>query len=203
VIKFSIAAAALTIGMIFSFSATAQTAPGSGAPSATGASSDPFSSAAGTSTNSTNTRPKKPDSTDTSDSSDTDDDSLYREKTKDSLASGAMSRDEGQLTRKPRKKEKVSVVDSTKKLPTSGTDPKFQGSLLHSSVTSIDYVGEKANDEADAANEEAVPHFKKRHRVFTPEKSEESTKKETPRTEAVSSPSPTPSPTASPSAPKR
>lgn len=135
--------------------------------------------------------------------SDAEGDDTYRMKTQESLASGAMSRDEGQLTRKSRRSEKILEVESTKQLPTSGIDPKFQGSLLHSSVTSIDYVGEKANEEAGTVKEEAVPSFKKRHRVFTPEKSEESTKKETPRTEADSSPSPTPSPTVSPSAPNR
>jgi hypothetical protein len=196
VVKFSIAAAALTIGMIFS--AAAQTPPSTGAPSATGASSDPFSSAPGVSTN---TRPKKSDSTDTSDNSDTEDDTLQRTRTKDSLAAGTMSRDEGQLTRKPRRRERISVVDSTKKLPTSGTDPKFQGSLLHSSVTSIDYVGEKAN--AESAGDEVDPRFKIKQPVFVPEKSDESKKKETPRAEADSSPSPTPSPTISPSAQNR
>src|ERR1700724_1260699 len=71
------------------------------------------------------------------------DDTVVRLKTQDSLAAGAMSRDEGQLTRKLNKKEKVLVVDSTKKLQTSGTDPKFQTSLLHSSVTSIADVSAK------------------------------------------------------------
>src|ERR1700736_5205501 len=77
------------------------------------------------------------------------DDTVVRLKTQDSLAAGAMSRDEGQLTRKLNKKEKVLVVDSTKKLQTSGTDSKFQTSLLHSSVTSIADVSAKPSQPAD------------------------------------------------------
>jgi hypothetical protein len=138
-----------------------------------------------------------------------DDPTLYRTKTKDGLAVGAMSRDEGQLTAKPRRREKISVVDSTKKLPTSGTDPKFQGSLLHSSVTSIDDVADKTNeaaadnDQQDAQQDDVDPRFTKPHLVFRPQTTtDDSKKKERARAQADSSPTATPTP-ASPSSPNR
>jgi hypothetical protein len=129
-----------------------------------------------------------------------DDDTLYRTKTQDSLASGAMSRDEGQLTRKPRRTEKILKVESTKQLPTSGTDPKFQGSLLHSSLTSIDDVGAKASQKGEG-QEQGGPSSGLKHKVFLTEDSDESKKKESAHAKADSSPSPTPSPSVSPGAP--
>ena len=104
-----------------------------------------------------------------------------------------MMRDEGPLHFKTRPKEKVQEVDSLKKLPSSGTDPKFQGSLLHSSLSSIESLGEKAN-EADAADE-VDPRFKTKRLTFTPVQSGEPKK-----AKADPTPSPTPSPTASPTA---
>ncbi len=122
---------------------------------------------------------------------DESDDTLYRGKTSES--ENPMMRDEGPLHFKTRPKEKIQDVDSLKKLPTSGTDPKFQGSLLHSGLSSIESLGEKAN-EADAADE-VDPRFKTKRLTFTPVQSDEPKK-----AEADSTPSPTPSPTASPTA---
>jgi hypothetical protein len=122
---------------------------------------------------------------------DESDDALYRGKT--SETENPMMRDEGPLHFKTRPKEKIQEVDSLKKLPSSGTDPKFQGSLLHSGISSIESLGEKAN-EADAADE-VDPRFTRKRLTFTPAQSDEPKK-----AEADSTPSPTPSPTASPTA---
>ena len=134
-----------------------------------------------------------PSSSATPSESNTDesDDTLYRGKT--SETENPMMRDEGPLHFKTRPKEKVQEVDSLKKLPSSGIDPKFQGSLLHSGLSSIESLGEKAN-EADAADE-VDPRFKTKRLTFTPVQSGEPKK-----AEADSTPSPTPSPTASPTA---
>ena len=122
---------------------------------------------------------------------DESDDTLYRGKTSES--ENPMMRDEGPLHFKTRPKEKIQEVDSLKKLSSSETDPKFQGSLLHSGLSSIESLGEKAN-EADAADE-VDPRFKTKRLTFTPVQSDEPKK-----AEADSTPSPTPSPTASPTA---
>ena len=122
---------------------------------------------------------------------DESDDTLYRGKT--SETENPMMRDEGPLHFKTRPKEKVQEVDSLKKLPSSGTDSKFQGSLLHSGISSIESLGETAN-EADAADE-VDPRFKTKRLTFTPAQSDQPKK-----AQADSTPSPTPSPTASPSA---
>ena len=134
-----------------------------------------------------------PSSSATPSESNTDesDDTLYRGKT--SETENPMMRDEGPLHFKTRPKEKIQEVDSLKKLSSSGTDPKFQGSLLHSGLSSIESLGEKAN-EADAADE-VDPRFKTKRLTFTPIQSDEPKK-----AEADSTPSPTPSPTASPTA---
>jgi hypothetical protein len=128
------------------------------------------------------------------------DDTVVRLKTNDSLAAGAMSRDEGQLTSKQRRKEKMLEVESIKQLPTSGTDPKFQGSLLHSSVTSIDDVGAKTQDGEGQEQSGTRPL---RHKVFITESTDKSKKSETTHVGADSSPSPTPSPSVSPGVPNR
>jgi hypothetical protein len=127
------------------------------------------------------------------------DDSVVRLKTQDSLAAGAMSRDDGQLTSKQRRKEKILEVESTKQLPTSGTDPKFQGSLLHSSVTSIDDVGAKTTQDGEGQEQSGTRPL--RHKVFITESTDKSKKSETPQAKADSSPSPSPS--VSPGAPNR
>lgn len=156
---------------------------------------------------------------------DEDDPTLQRLKSKDSMGQGGFSRDEGQLTAKARRREKIST-ESTKQLHTSGTDPKFQGSLLHSSVGSIEEVGATANTsagyhmnaetaaqpqnqaeaqaqaeaEAQAQAEEKAEdqaRFKNKHLVFTPMTGGDSKKKESPSTNADSSPSPSPSASAS------
>jgi hypothetical protein len=130
------------------------------------------------------------------------DDTLYRMSTKETLAAGMMGRDEGELTRKPTRHEKVAEVESTKQLKTSGTDPKFQGSLLHSSVTSIEDLGQKASDAAGDKETEPVledeARFKAKRLVFSQEESNDSKKKkEKSHTKAETSPSPSPSATAS------
>jgi len=122
---------------------------------------------------------------------DESDDTLYRGKTSES--ENPMMRDEGPLHFKTRPKEKIQDVDSLKKLPTSGTDPKFQGSLLHSGLSSIESLGEKAN-EAEAADE-VDPRFKTKRLVFTADKKDESK-----QAQSDSTPTPTPTPTASPTA---
>lgn len=226
---------ALSLGVAFGlrFSALAEPLPVSGAtggantepiapnpmspPSASGATSDPYINPSSASTTGSSTHPstQKPSSSDDSDggdasgsSNDVQDDTLYRMSTKEALAAGVMGRDEGQLTRKPTRREKVSEVESTKQLKTSGTDPKFQGSLLHSSVTSIEDLGQKASD--DAGDKETEPvvegeaRFKAKHLVFSQEESNNSKKKkENSHTKAETSPSPSPSATASAAATNR
>jgi len=103
-------------------------------------------------------------------------------------------RDEGPLHFKTRPKEKIQEVDSLKKLPSSGTDPKFQSNLLFSGVSSIEKVTAKA-DETDDAADEVDPRFKTKRLTFTPVQSDEPKK-----AKADSTPSPTPSPTAPPTA---
>jgi len=155
--------------------------------------------------------PQKADKSDSSDASDSDtsgssndvqDDTLTRMSTKETLAAGSMGRDEGQLTRKTRRRESVSEVESTKQLKTSGTDPKFQGSLLHSSVTSIEDLGVKGSDDAqNKADQEPVSEdearFKARRLVFSQETADASKQKKTQsHTKAETSPTPSPSATA-------
>ena len=130
----------------------------------------------------------------------TGDSTLYRLKTTDSLAEGSMARSEGQLTRKPHKKEHVLEIDSTK-LRTSGTDPKFQGSLLNNSVTSIDDVSVKVQAQDDTKDdgeareqEDGESRFTKKHLVFKRGAEEKE------KAPAGSSSSPSPSPSASASA---
>jgi hypothetical protein len=181
--------------------------PAPPAPGGTGSGSTAGANSSDSNSGSNSSNNNNPSYTGTDDE---DDPTLYRTKSQDSLASGAMSRDEGQLTVKPRRREKISTVDSTKKLPTTGTDPKFQGSLLHSSVTSIDDISAKPDeagdaDQQDAQQDEVDPRFTKPRLVFKPQTtSDDSKKKESARAAADSSPSPTATPTpASPSSPKR
>ena len=103
-------------------------------------------------------------------------------------------RDEGRLHFKTRPKEKVQEVDSLKKLPSSGTDPKFQSNLLNSGVTSIENVTAKGDETRDA-EDEGDPRFKTKRLVFTADKHAESK-----QAQSDSTPSPTPSATASPTA---
>jgi|SRR5437016_5930676 len=119
-----------------------------------------------------------------------DDESLYRGRTSESGA--PMLWDEGRLHFKTRPKEKIQEVDSLKNLQHSNSDPKFQDSLLHSSVTSIEDVGEKTTAAHNAASDKDQ-RFKPKRLTFTPEKGEQPQK-----AEAASTPSPTPSATASP-----
>lgn len=135
---------------------------------------------------------------------------MYRMKTRDSVGSGAMIRDDGELTAKQRRREKVSKVESAKQLPTSGTDSKFSSSLLQSSVTSIENVGEKKHlelqpkaeasekEKADTAKaEQGEARFKAQQLMLNPSANEPTKKTESSQTKAKSSPSPSPSPKAS------
>lgn len=184
--------------------------PGSG----TGSAGPGSTSAGANSSGSSSTSNKSNDNPTYTGTDDEDDPTLYRTKTQDGLAAGSMSRDEGQLTAKPRRREKISVVDSTTKLPTTGTDPKFQGSLLHSSVTSIDDISAKTDEAGQAEQQDAQQaeqpddgdsRFMKRRLVFKPQTTTaDSEKKESSRPKADSSPSPTATPSpASPSSPNR
>ncbi|MEY2555847.1 MAG: hypothetical protein QOF93_991 [Verrucomicrobiota bacterium] len=134
----------------------------------------------------------KPEGTPNENNTDERDDTLYRGKTSES--ENPMAREEGRLHFKTRPKEKIQEVDSLKNLPSSKSDPKFQGNLLNSGVTSIEHVTTKAEETRDAADEED-PRFKTKRLVFTADKKDESKQAQT-----DSTPSPTPSPTASPAA---
>jgi hypothetical protein len=119
------------------------------------------------------------------------DDTLYRGKT--SETENPMNRDEGPLHFKSRPKEKLQEVDSLKNLRTSGSDPTFQGSLLHNSVTSIEDVGPKPG-EAAKLQEPSAPRYR-RHQVFPVPN--DAAKSEPNQAKAESSPSPSPSPSPS------
>jgi hypothetical protein len=152
----------------------------------------------GIGTNSQNANGVTPKGTPDESATDEDDDMLYRGKTSDSEV--PMLRDDGALHFKTRPKEKAQEVDSTKKLQSKATDKKFQGSLLHSSVTSIEDITAKdeaaATDRDDADNVD--PRFKPKQLTFTPEKDDKPKK-----SESSSSPTPTPSATASPQKQKK
>ncbi|SRR5260370_42486516 len=153
--------------------------PGSGTPSST----------TGIGTTSKNATSAAPSATPDEGKTDENDDALYRGKTSESEV--PMLRDEGRLHFKTHPKEKVQEVDSLKNLQSSGADTKFQGSLLHSSVASIEDIGEKPNKGHDATND-VDPRFKQKQLTFAPEKSEQPQK-----AGSESTPSPTPSATAS------
>jgi hypothetical protein len=120
-----------------------------------------------------------------------EDDTLYRGKTSETLGQPGL-RDEGPLHFKRHAKEKVQEVDSAKKLQRSAPDPRFEGSLLHSSVTSINDVAPKPEEDRNADNE-GDPRFESKRLTFKRGQDEHSAKRQ-----AESSPSPTPSATASP-----
>jgi len=146
---------------------------------------DPYSSGTGSTSASSAATPNESNT-------DENDDTLYRGKTTET--GNPMARDEGPLHFKTRPKEKIQEVDSLKDLPSSGSDPKFQGSLLNSAVTEIEEVDEKANETRDA-EDEGDPRFKTKRLVFTADKNDQSK-----QAQSDSTPSPTPSPTASPAA---
>ena len=183
--KLPIAFSIVTIAIGITSAAFAQSPPPSRAPSPSGIGLPGTNSGAGST---------GPSSAATPNESNTDesDDTLYRGKTTES--ENPMMRDEGPLHFKTRPKEKVQEVDSLKNLPSSGSDPKFQGNLLNSGISSIGDLGGKANDSGDDADE-GDSRFKKKRLVFTPETNDQSK-----QAQSDSSPSPTPSPTASPAA---
>ena len=83
-----------------------------------------------------------------------------------------MLRDEGALHFKTHPKEKIQEVNSLKNLQSKSSDPKFQGSLLHSSVASIDDIAAKATEDLHGANN-VDPRFKPRQLTLTPQKNDE------------------------------
>jgi len=186
--KLAAAFSILALGVGSSVSALGQTSSGDHALSLPSPSSY-SSSNTGLGTNSKNSSGAAPSATPGEGKTDENDDTLYRGKTSESEV--PMLRDEGRLHFKTRPKEKVQEVDSLKNLQSSGSDPKFQGSLLHSSVTSIEDIGEKATEGRVATND-VDSRFKQKQLTFTPEKSEQPQK-----AESESTPSPTPSATAS------
>jgi hypothetical protein len=117
------------------------------------------------------------------------DDSLYRGRTSES--ENPMLRDEGPIHFKPQAKEKIQQVDSLKSLQSQATDHTFDGNLLHSSVTSIQDVIPKADEEKQAVSQ-ANSRFQSKQLTFTRDSSEQAKK-----SESESTPSPTPSATAS------
>ena len=96
-------------------------------------------------------------------------------------------------------REKIIELKDGQKLPSSGLDPKFQGSLLNTSVDSIASIAPKTN-KVRSANER--PAFEATN-LSLAQSSADVTKKNEPvsaRSNETSSPTPTPSATASPAA---
>jgi hypothetical protein len=203
---------AIAAGLIFSAQARGQSSTNNinsyGTGNRNGSSSDPFATAPGMGTSGRAAKQGSSDNSDTNSDSDVDDPTLYRMRTSEGVGSGEMTRDDGELTRKPRRREKVSKVESTKHLPTTGTDSKFQGSLIDSSVPSISAVGEKSHvdlqtkGQANAKGEsetltkdEGEARFKARQLMLSAE--EPANKKDSTQTKAESSPSPSASPSRS------
>jgi hypothetical protein len=131
-----------------------------------------------------------PEGTPDESKTDESDDTLYRGKTTES--ENPMLLDDGPIHFKTRPKEKIQEVDSLKKLQSSGTDPKFQGTLLNADINAIEKVSTKAQETRGAADEEDS-RFKTKRLTFTAD-----TNGEPKKAQSDSSPSPTPSPTASP-----
>jgi|ERR1700737_2609685 hypothetical protein len=184
--KLSIAFSVVAVSIGIISQGFADQGPVSGGPA------DTASTGIGTTSATAKANAPTPESTPDESKTDESDDTLYRGKTTES--ENPMIRDEGTLHFKTRPKEKIQEVDSLKNLQSSGSDPKFQGNLLYSGVTSIENVTAKANEARDAADE-GDPRFKTKRLAFTPGKSDDSKK-----AESDSTPSPTPSPTASPTA---
>jgi len=109
------------------------------------------------------------------------------------------SLDAGAPVSGPQRHERVFEVDSLKKLPTTGVDSKFRGSLLDNSIDSI----KSLNPKATTSNQPADPRFRTKELILNLEKAGDQPKKSEPkpaRVEAETTPSPTPSATASPAA---
>src|SRR2546430_10872885 len=98
---------------------------------------------------------------------DENDDALYRGRTSEDEVT--MLRDEGRLHFKTHPKEKIQQVDSLKNLQSSGSDPKFQGSLLNSDINALAKISEKINQNREGADE-GDPRFKTKRLTFAPEK---------------------------------
>ncbi len=104
------------------------------------------------------------------------------------------------LKRKPgAQHEKVIELKDGQKLPTSGVDPKFQGSLLNVRIDPINSIVSEANKDS-GSNED--PRFQSKHLSLTKDGADLQKKSQTAsvRLHEDPSPSPTPSATASPGA---
>ena len=121
---------------------------------------------------------------------DDNDDTLYRGRTNET--ENPMLRDEGPLHFKTRKKEKVQEVNTLNNLQrSSATDKAFEGSLLHSSVTSINDVVPSKTETATEAK--PADRFGTKDLTFVREKSDG---RQTAKTDSSPSPTPTPTPSA-------
>jgi len=96
-------------------------------------------------------------------------------------------------------REKVIELKDGQKLPTSGVDPKFQGSLLNVRIDPINSIVSEANKDS-GSNED--PRFQSKHLSLTKDGTDLQKKSSTAsvRLGEDPSPSPTPSATASPGA---
>jgi hypothetical protein len=98
------------------------------------------------------------------------------------------------LKRKPgAEHEKIIQLKDGQKLPTSGVDPKFQGSLLNTSVDSIVSVSPQADKNRGAGNKE--PRSKKSDLSVTKESSDSQKKNGSSSARSDENPTPTPSAT--------
>lgn len=104
------------------------------------------------------------------------------------------------LKRKPgAQHEKVIELKDGQKLPTSGVDPKFQGSLLNVRIDPINSIVSEANKDSGSNHD---PRFQSRHLRLTKDGADLQKKSQAAsvRLNEDPSPSPTPSATASPGA---
>ncbi len=198
--------ASLRLFIIFAGSvglvAYALAGPAAVSPSATGSNTEPVISSAGSPSNSnfgTQTAPTNtsPDSTSSSEnnagsSSSQDDQSNDLGKDADGMPI---------LKRKPgAEHERIIELKDGQKLPTSGVDPKFQGSLLNTSVDSIESIALETNKDRGVGNQD--PRFKTKNLSLTKDSADMPKKSEpvSARSNENPSPTPTPSATASPTA---
>jgi hypothetical protein len=92
--------------------------------------------------------------------------------------------------------ERASKIESVDKLPSSGTDPRFSGSLLDRSVSSIDNVKAAASEGRAAGNDD--PRF--RTKSSNPDREADSRKNSGSRASSNASPAPSAAANSSPAA---
>src|SRR5438105_15026602 len=136
----TIAACLITIGIL----SPAFSDPGSTSGGGAGYNTQPMGMSPTSSSTQTGSSASAASPSPTQSDSGTGDDTLYRTNT--GAGAGVMLREEGILREKPRAREKVVEVNSSKSLPSSGSDPKFQGSLLNLGLTPIEQVGAKGTE---------------------------------------------------------